>query len=68
MSKPNQTLMTAIATRIDELLARLGRFPLDYDSNRSSQQELAAFQECCAATVSIGNSVYGVPACRWMNS
>lgn len=60
MSKPNQTLMTAIATRIDELLPRLGRFPLDYDSNRSSQQELAAFQECCAATVSIGNSVYGV--------
>jgi len=51
--------MGAIAARIDELLSRLSKFSPDASSERRPQHELAAFQECVAATVSIGTTVYG---------
>jgi len=59
--KLSETVENTILTRIDELLSRLCQFSPNPDSSRGSQQqELAAFQECYAATVSIGNSVYGL--------
>jgi len=57
---PENQIEQVLLDRIDNVLATLKTIAATYDSNRNSPpEELARFQEACAATVSLGNQFYG---------
>jgi hypothetical protein len=55
-----ENLQQEILTRLDEILSVLQQIPKSYKADRRPDAgALASFQECYAATVSLGSSIYG---------